>query len=482
MQEGNHFFQDCYATYGLTDNPFAVQALGADEVGHRLMVGRDDEVHEVAMRLHKPGKITCLDGHIGVGKTSLVNVATYKCLRAFLENKTGQLLIPLEESFQLSRDEDVNALCDRVFRKVANGLLSQREHLGVYRLPVASMNQLDAWLNSPVVRHLNGAADGSVTLGIPGASATVKSSGSQSSQMNTGSGFTQEGFETLVKKWLNQIFQVQGSGGVVCVIDNLELLETGASARRTLESLRDRLFNVNGLRWVFCGANGVIHSLAASNRLGSFLNKPIIDVRNIKTTNIRPLILARLGQYSTDVDATIEKLPIRIEDIETLYPIINFNLRELLSCADEYCDTEFRLGRATSDPAQKARRFGKWLEKSTTDSYNTLSSRMPQDAWVVLDIAMSDMFKGTFGTGNYGSFNSNSKLTISQPNFLKWLREMVKLELINKTVDDNAGEDDGFKRDVFSVTAKGALVHYARLMKQETRSLAPMTWLKRVHY
>ena len=57
----------------------------------------------------------------------------------------------------------------------------------------------------------------------------------------------------------------------------------------------------------------------------------------------------------------------------------------------------------------------------------------------------------------------------------------MKYELISKSVDDSVGDGNDFKREVFSVTAKGALVHYARLVKQENQGIKPLTWLRRVH-
>lgn len=115
----NFKFQDPYAASGFTANPFAVHALGANEVGTRLMIGRDEQIQLVGTKLHEHGKITCLDDHVSVGKTSLVNVAAYECFQAFLRGNTSQLLIPLNDSFQLTADADVDEFCDTVFRKVA---------------------------------------------------------------------------------------------------------------------------------------------------------------------------------------------------------------------------------------------------------------------------------------------------------------------------------------------------------------------------
>jgi hypothetical protein len=478
------FGLDIYAACGLSENPFAVQALRPDERGVRLLVGRDTELQLVVQKLHKHGKITCLDGHVGVGKTSLVNVAAFLCYQAFIAGKTPQLLLPVTEAFQMGKDEDANAFCAVVFRRVAQTLLNHRKDLqSLGQLP-GGAGRLDAWLNSPIVEHLNGALSLGGGFGMPGVgSANGSIGGSTAQQLNTSAGFTDQGFEQLVKQWLNQIFSVEGNGGVVCVIDNLELLESGVQARRTLEALRDRLFSVNGLRWVFCGANGVIHSLAASHRLGSFLNTPILDVAHVKPTTLEPLLRARLQEFAMADESDVEnRLPIRMADLRTLYQIVNFNLRDSLALADEYCEHLHSIGAAPRTDAEKEKRFAKWLDAATILRYERLSGRLPADAWVILDLVMSDEFRGTFGIGNFNSLNQNSKVSISRNTFEKRLKDLLKNQLISKTIEeDTAPTDDGFKRDVFNVTAKGSLVHYARLVKQENQGIKPLTWLKRVH-
>ena len=478
------FGLDIYAACGLSENPFGVHALRPDERGVRLLVGRDTELELVAQKLHKHGKITCLDGHVGVGKTSLVNVAAFLCYKAFLAGETTQLLLPVNDAFQMGKDEDANAFCAVVFRRVAQTLLKHREDLQALGQMPGAAGRLDAWLNSPIVEHLNGALGIGGTIGISGvvsASGTV--GGSSNNQINTSAGFTEQGFEQLVKQWLNQIFAVEGNGGVVCVIDNLELLESGVQARRTLEALRDRLFNVNGLRWVFCGANGVIHSLAASHRLGSFLNTPILDVAHVKPTTLEPLLHARLHEFAMGDESEIEdRLPIRMADVRTLYQIVNFNLRDVLALADEYCEHLHSIGAKPATDADKQKRFVKWLDGATIQRYERLSSRLPADAWIILDLVMSDEFRGTFGIGDFNSLNQNSKVSISRNTFEKRIKDLLKNQLISKTLDEDVRPaDDGFKRDVFNVTAKGALVHYARLVKQENQGIKPLTWLKRVH-
>lgn len=481
----NEFGLDAYASIGLTENPFVVHALSADEKGERLLIGRDNDITLVAQRLHKHGKITCLDGHVGVGKTSLVNVAAYKCYRAYLAGNTTQLIIPAIVSFQLKKDGNVDEFCAEVFRGVAQTLLKYATELRHFELPAGlSLPQLNAWLNSPIVEHLNANGGAGFSFGIPGV-AQVRTSGgaATNSQVNQSSGFSQSGFETLIRQLLNEIFAVQGNGGVVCVIDNIELLETAVSARRMLEALRDKLFTVNGLRWVFCGANGVIHSLAASPRLTAFLSTPVIDVKNINPSKIPDLIRTRLAEFSSDATKAEDLLPVDLDDLKHLYWLVNSNLRDLLGLADEYCEHCATGVQPIRVKEKKQVKFQKWLDKATVDRYQALSSRISSNAWAVLDIAMSKQFSGTFGAGDYESFNQNSKVSFERSTFARWLRDLVKLGLLSKSIDEDQSEEEGFSRDIFTVTAKGALVHYARRKKNENFSLIDSTpWMQRVHY
>jgi hypothetical protein len=480
----DQFSFDTYADYGLSENPFVVHALRPDAKGRRLLVGRDEDLKQVARCLHKHGKITCLDGHVGVGKTSLVNVAAYLCYDAFIKGSTPQLLVPVAEPFQLKKDEDVNAFCADVFRRVAQTLLKYRIDLqGLDQLP-REAGHLDAWLNSPIVEHVTGALGIGGSFGFPGvASANATVAGGTNRQLNTSAAFGEQGFEQLIRTWLEQIFSVKGNGGVICVIDNLELLESGVQARRTLEVLRDRLFGVIGLRWVFCGANGVIHSLAGSERLASFLNTPVIDVDHVKTSALEPLFHARFKEFAMVDEADAwARLPLKLSDLQALYPIVNFNLRDLLALADEYCEDIHGKDIILIKEDHKAKRFAKWLERITVTRYQALKSRLPSDAWVILDLVMSDDFRGTFGIGDYESLNQNSRVGIAKSTFEKRLRDLVKNGLVSKSIDDEVHhKTDGFTREVFNVTAKGSLVHYARLVKQENQTIKPLTWLRRVH-
>ena len=138
---------DCYVAWGFNENPFQVNALRPDDRGQRLLVGRTSEIDLLIKRLHKQGKITCLDGHVGVGKTSLVNVAALTSFKEYFNKNTNQLLIPCNEPFDLRKEESSEDFCQRVFVRVAQTLLSYREKVVGMSLDMAQWPQVEPCIN-----------------------------------------------------------------------------------------------------------------------------------------------------------------------------------------------------------------------------------------------------------------------------------------------------------------------------------------------
>ena len=242
-----------YHRWGFLDNPFAPVPLKGNELGDKVLIGRDSELNSVIFRLTAGGPAVCLDGPVGVGKTSLANVAAFRAEKNHINNQANSpLILPCRVSFQISQDESPEALRLKVLMEVAQTLLEKK---AAYR-ERGNLNRssdLDAWLNHPASSQIE------IQIAGFGAGASI--------QINESQGFKDNGFIRLVTEWLTTVFPDQATGGVVCVIDNLELLETSAIARRTIESLRDTLFTTNGIRWILCGAHGIIHSIVESPRL-----------------------------------------------------------------------------------------------------------------------------------------------------------------------------------------------------------------------
>lgn len=460
-----------------------MHALLPDERGQRLLVGRDAELAQVVQKLQR-GKIVCLDGHVGIGKTSLVNVGAKRCLDLFTAGSSSQLLLPLNEVLQLSKTDTIDAFCASTLRKVAAALMRYRETIPRNDISLSAGQDLAAWLSSPVAHHVNESLGASFSAGVPGVLASGLTVGqTQSAQMNTSAGFAQQGFEDMVKAWLAEIFGPgRNPGGVVCVIDNLEILESASEARNFLDVLRDRLLIQPGLRWVLCGASGVINSLAASARLRSFLSHPTLKIDNVSPAYVEPLLRARLKEFSDEPDESERLLPVALEDLKNLYVILNFNLRDLMQYADQYTEHMAAIGQVNLSHEQRRERFRKWLMRESEETYRALAGRLHKDAWNILDTAMSDEFKGTFGLGNYKQFNSQTSVTMDNKKYKSYLKNLVKFGLLTKSIDENDDEDDSLDRGIYRVSAKGAMIHYARIVLGERQSYGSVDWLKTVSY
>ena len=306
-----------YEDWGFRSNPFETTSLSPTKDGSDLLVGREEEVRKLQKRLTNSSKFTTVEGLNGVGKTSLVNVAVY---RKFLEglNGNGGLLVPCNRVFQLSADINVERFREKVLYAVAQTLFGAEDHL-----PIPSgetrdsrLRELKAWISSPFIRSFSAGLSG-VVAGL---------------SKNTGSsGFSENGVFIEIENILERL--ARENVFVVCTLDNLELLETSEAARKTLEQFRDPILNIVGLRWVLCGALGIMYGVASSARLSGYMQKPL-QIDDLERKFASETYRKRVEAYSISATSV---LPLSEENFARLFQVFRGNLREVLSSADEFC-------------------------------------------------------------------------------------------------------------------------------------------------
>ena len=423
---------NAYVEWGFTENPFSTNPLQANSVGATLLVGRENELKHFYIQLENGPKLPTIEGLNGVGKTSLVNVGTYKLLRMYLEGKLTKLWIPCDQSFQLSVQKGYSAIVDEIYLSVAQTLLRRAKEIRGMGLEMAEKNQLNTWLNSPLISSLE--------IGIGGIL-----SGGNSNTANDSSGFEQSGLREIIKKWLLEIFSEGKLGGVVCVIDNMELLETSQHAKQAIEALRDELFNVPGLRFILCGANGIIYGPLASPRLEGKLHKPI-EIGGISDDAMSDIYASRLTAYTTNGKPY---LPLAVKDFERLYLILNKNMRATLGRADEYCTWVYMNGRKPKGDEEKQCLFESWIVDESNSVYEAISQQMTPRLRDIFIKAIN--IGGSFSPGQYEQFDCNS---------IQALRPLVKsLEDLQLLVSQR--DEDDQRRKTIHVTSKGYFVKYA---------------------
>ncbi len=423
-----------YQSWGFTDNPFSAKPLRADAIGARLLVGRDSELHRVKFRLSAGGAAVCLDGPVGVGKTSLANVAAFQVQDEYCADpQKCPLLLPCRTTFQISKEESPEDLRFRILLEVAQTLIEKAPSFRS-RGSLNGMGALSAWLNNPVV--------GQLELQIAGFG------GGRAVQPNESSGFTTSGFVRQVTEWLAAVFPDDDTGGVICVIDNLELLETSAAARQTIESLRDTLFTIRGLRWILCGAHGIIHSVVMSPRLIGHLGEPL-PVPRLRLMQAQQVFDARLEAFK-DHMRPAQYLPLTRDDFHKLYLIVGENLRHALATAHTYCMHVAESGIRPASDSEKSDRFGAWLLAQARATRDAAKGHIGPTALKLLRDSIKQV-RGEFSPSDFSLFGFNS---------LQGMRPHVKaledVGLVEATRDDSDQ-----RRRTITVTGKGWLVDWA---------------------
>lgn len=424
-----------YKNWNFTDNPFSAMPLKGDSVGSQLLIGRDDQLKAVLFRLKSGGAAVCLDGPVGVGKTSLANVAAYRAeLEYFSDFNKSALLIPCRTTFQISKEETPENFRFRILTEVAQTLIQKAPalKLGIRMDGAAS---LSTWLNQPLLTQLEAQIAG---FGIGGGS-----------QTNDTQGFLASGFVKTVTQWLESIFPDDQTGGVICVIDNLELLETSSVARKTIESLRDTLFTIKGLRWILCGAHGIIHSVVASQRLVGHLGQPL-SIPPLQLQQAQAVFDARIKTFKDHTKGN-QYLPLLNDDFHKLYMIVNKNLRQTLAYADEYCLRVAEVGQIPNTNPEKTQRFNFWLKDRAETIRDAVKAQVPPRAMKLFYDVMK--MNGEFSPGDYPSLGFNS-LPAMRPH-VKLLEEVGLVDAEKDDVDQ--------RRKSITVTGKGWLLNWIQV-------------------
>lgn len=423
-----------YAQWGFREPPFQTSSLRADEAGDRLLVGREEDVARFTLHLSAPPRAVTVEGANGVGKTSLVNVAIFRSLKRYLQDGGGDLFVAAIEPLQLAEDQPLEEFLDTVYGLLARTLIQRAREIRQLGWNLPNTNSLNEWLNSPLIERLGG------NLGPVGIQ--------RAAEVNDGVAYVRGGFRAEVRDWLGRVFPPGRGGGVVCLIDNLELLRTSARARQIVENLRDPLFGIPGVRWVFCGANGIARSVASSPRLEGYLHVPI-SVSSLSEASAREIFESRMDGYRGWGTQNAPYLPLIAEDFVRLFDILGSNTRSTLRYADTYCLSVANADRMTDE--QKGAAFNQWLTAETRNAFEDCDAQVGGRAWQMFDHACQEM--PDFGPGDYAAFGFQSSQAM--------VPHVASLE-DNGLVVSAVDETDRRRRTI-SVTPKGWFVHMHRM-------------------
>lgn len=422
--------------FGFLSSPYTTEPVPSTAEGDQLLVGREDDIRKLRSRILAGGNHPTLEGDNGVGKTSLISVTCYRLRKEFELGRSDHLFLPTKEFFQPTADCSVDTFVRKVYYAVAATIVEEygtlRKKSGV-KLPKVS--DVQEWLNSPLFRNFNGSAS---AFGFGGG-------GGRGRSANGSDGFLEEGFKNKIDEWLRQIFPSSQAGAFVCVLDNIELLNTTKAARELLEAIRDPLLGRRGLRWILCGARGIVRTSAASPRMSGRLCDPM-EITPISDDYVVAAVEQRIAAYRLRDDA---EAPVGPQSFRLLYDILNRNLRNTFNMAHSFSQWLVDEGEATGNADQYAKLFAVWLTDQA-DKYQKVT-RIGGRAWEVFDhLADRD---GWCCLDDYEEFGFNSKDAM-RPH----ITALYDQNLVFMAINDDSDQ----RRKTIVMSPKGWLVRYAR--------------------
>lgn len=108
-----------WTDFGFRASPYTTKPIPGNETGESLLVGRESELRKLKNRITSSELHPTIEGDNGVGKTSIVSVAAFQLKKMAMEGNGSQVFLPLEESFQLSTTENLEAFENKVYYAVA---------------------------------------------------------------------------------------------------------------------------------------------------------------------------------------------------------------------------------------------------------------------------------------------------------------------------------------------------------------------------
>jgi len=296
---------DLWDSFGFRESPYGTRALSSEE-GDQLLVGREDEVDWLTIQLTSNVRVPILTGENGVGKTSIANTVAYRLSKKHNENNSRYFVLSIDQINDM-QFENLQIVEQNLCYKIIYLLLKEKKFLGQCGISFAEIIFVSLRMSI-----MSAIGIGPLSFDIDKSSST---------------GY----FRQIARKWLEKCFCNPHSGGIICIIDNLENNRTSRQVQVIVENMRDTFFNMPGLRWILCGTQDVIRGTLASQRLSGYVTNYAIEPVDNNIASV--LIQRRIEYFGRDnMDPPVDK-----KGFQFIYEkVVNRQLRVALKLCEDF--------------------------------------------------------------------------------------------------------------------------------------------------
>lgn len=424
---------DIWTKYGFSGNPYSQKTLPATAEGADLLAGRDDLLADAMERIASESASPTFEGPVGAGKTSLLNVAAYKLMEASTEARAQELWLPAVGQIQIRLDGD--EFESEVYRIVLQTLVQYADKFEYVGLKTPKLGALEHWLSKPEYKSWQAGG------GIP----VLNASAGGGHEPNTSEGFAKGGLPAAIRQVLADAYE-GGRGGVVCILDNLELAGKVGDATKMLDILRDRVLGTQGIRWILCGSRGIVSRARTQRLSGEFMPPTRIPV--LTEDAAVEAVRRRIDRYGGNGAVP----PLTPDSFQTLYRVLNQNLRDTMTWAQSFSfwlRDQFRDGNFP-DAEGRAEYLMTWLAEEAKKATGTV--RAQPAAWAFFERICRE------GKGRAASSEFETKYGFEdQQQGSGYVTVFANANLMVREVDPEDG-----RATINTVTAEGWLVFFDR--------------------
>lgn len=291
--------QNVWTSLGLEDNPYDPRPLLINERDRKLFVGRKKELAQLNTIVgSNKGGIILIEGEVGVGKTSFVNIFQY-------DKWQNEKLLPSFERIELSENSNsvtfmLSVLSNMIFNleKIDDSALLKKSKIHQDAKSLIARTIESGWSGGVVVAGLGGSASRQKTVTQPAAVVLPT-------------------ILDMMNKWIDFVIEKLGYRSILVPIDNFDIVPEDTIIE-FLNNVRDILIGRKNVWWFIVGQKGLFNLIEQrAHRVSEIITgKPIvlnslslkeihemIDLRykNLKSNEIEPIIPSEIIDILYDV-------------------------------------------------------------------------------------------------------------------------------------------------------------------------------------
>ena len=300
-----------WADLGLTDNPYDPRPLSIDADDRELFVGRTETLDEFNTLLSTKGGMIIVEGKVGVGKTSFVNIGLYD------KFELGRYL-PCDK-IDLEGNMCIIQFILSVFSNMFNSVekcdkTGRLERFAIHKKAKTLLSQIIQSRGGDEVKFFGTGEEKSRQIYATSPVAVVLAS-----------------IVSVMNEWINFVKNKLNYRAIIVPLDNLDIVDD-VDIVTFLNKTRDTMMGFDGVWWILVGKPNLFSLLEGkSNRISEMVTESPIKLGPLSKKEVHSMIKLRIKNLS--VDKIKAPVPKRVIDI--LYDVSKGEARYILNrCSD----------------------------------------------------------------------------------------------------------------------------------------------------